>query len=113
MLLVNNYIRKKGAKNKGFAYEIVSYKEYEKLKNAISTVLDDILNHLKTIIPNDNKVDSKNEKNLSKTPKMNSSEVVHSQNEPLNEKETNEVNSKVQKFKKRTQGQKKIMNEEL
>jgi hypothetical protein len=42
-LLLNNHIKKStGTKAKGYSYEIVSYEEYEQLKNSISSVLDNI-----------------------------------------------------------------------
>ncbi|MBL7888012.1 MAG: hypothetical protein JNL24_00575 [Bacteroidia bacterium] len=87
-LLQNNYIKKStGTKAKGYHYEIVSYEEYETLKNSISTVLDDILNKLKKLSPfgKDGK-------------KLNSSVVVQSQNEPLKPNRRKPKTKEVQKF---------------
>ena len=87
-LLWNNYIKKStGNKAKGYAYEIVSYEEYETLKNSISSVLDEILNKLKA-----------DKKNLSEPKAVNSSQVVHKQNEPLKRKRINGKSKEVQKF---------------
>ena len=87
-LLENNYIKKStGDKAKGFNYEIVSYEEYETLKNSISTVLDDILNKLKN-----------DKKNLTEQKEVNSSQVVQSQNEPLKANKRNAKKEQVQKF---------------
>ena len=73
LLLSNNYIKKvKGKKERGFVYEVSSFEEYEQLKQKVSTVLDDIVNNLK-----------ENKKNLSIQNTVNSSLVVHNQNEPL------------------------------
>lgn len=48
-LLLNNYIKKStGTKAKGYSYEIVSYEEYEQLKNSISSVLDTITENIKS-----------------------------------------------------------------
>lgn len=71
-LLLNNYIRKStGTKAKGYRYEIVSYEEYEQLKNSIGSVLDNITKSI-------------------------SSSEVQKQNEPL---KTLPVNGKKKKFK--------------
>ena len=47
LLMENNHIRKTRMKNKSYAYEIVSYEEYENLKSHIGNVLDGILEKLK------------------------------------------------------------------
>jgi predicted transcriptional regulator len=87
-LLQNNYIKKStGNKARGYNYEIVSYEEYETLKNSISTVLDDILNNLK-----------EQKKNLTNNKKLNSSIVVHAQNEPLKTNKRKPKKQEVQKF---------------
>lgn len=71
-LLYNNYIKKStGTKAKGYQYEVVSMKEYETLKNSISSVLDEILNNL-----------TENKKKLTGQNNVNSSPVVQHQNEP-------------------------------
>ncbi|MDD4984155.1 MAG: hypothetical protein PHH82_04955, partial [Candidatus ainarchaeum sp.] len=98
-LLENNYIRKIKTKENNFAYEIPSYEEYEKLKASISNILDDILNKLK-----------ENKNFLSAKIKVNSSDQVHKQNEPLNESKMSNLNTEVQKFTKRhKRGEKKVM----
>jgi predicted transcriptional regulator len=75
-LLVNNYIKKStGTKATGYHYEVVSMEEYETLKNSISNVLDEIINNLK---------------------KVNSLQVVQTQNEPL---QTTNSKEKQRKFK--------------
>lgn len=87
-LLQNNYIKKStGNKARGYNYEIVSYEEYETLKNSISTVLDEILNNLK-----------EQEKNLTDNKTKNSSQVVHKQNEPLKPTNRKAKTKEVQKF---------------
>lgn len=58
-LLLNNYIKKStGTKAKGYSYEIVSYEEYEQLKNSISSVLDMITENIKSkssvVVQNEN-----------------------------------------------------------
>lgn len=73
LLLANNYIKKvKGKKELGFVYEVCSFEEYEQLKNKVSSVLDEIVTNLK-----------ENKKNLGIQNTVNSSAVVHKQNEPL------------------------------
>lgn len=90
-LLLNNYIKKSSDnKLKGYYYEVVSYEEYETLKNSISTVLDDTLERLK-----------EDKKNLIEQNKMNSSLTVHSQNEPLKVNKRKEKEPTVQKFNKK------------
>jgi hypothetical protein len=87
-LLQNNYIKKStGTKARGYSYEIVSYEEYEILKNSINTVLDDILNKLK-----------EDKKNLIDNKTMNSSQVVQSHNEPLKANNSKAKKQQVQKF---------------
>lgn len=61
-LLHNNYIKKStGSKSKGYLYEIVSYDEYERLQNSVSSVLNQIISFVE----------------------MNSSGVVQNAGEPL------------------------------
>lgn len=87
-LLQNNYIKKStGSKAKGYTYEVVSYEEYETLKNSISTVLDEILQQLK-----------EGKKNLDINKSLNSSEVVHKHNEPLKANKRKVKTKEVQKF---------------
>jgi len=87
-LVQNNYIKKStGNKAKGYTYEIVSYEEYETLKNSISTVLDEILNKLK-----------EGKKNLIVQNKLNSLQVVQAQNEPLKTTHRKAKTKEVQKF---------------
>ena len=51
-LLTNGYIRiKSGKKHTGYLYEVTSYKEYEKLQEQVTTVLDDILESLRKCHP--------------------------------------------------------------
>lgn len=51
-LLQNGYIRlQESEKKKGYLFEIVNYEEYQQLQNSISTVLDNILNELRTTAP--------------------------------------------------------------
>lgn len=89
-LILNNYIKKSSDnKLKGYAYEVVSYEEYETLKNSISSVLDDILNQLK-----------EDKKNLTVSKQLNSSVSVHIQNEPLKPSSRKENKPSVQKFSK-------------
>lgn len=72
-LVSNGYIKKvKGKKATGFMYEVSSFAEYEELKNKVGNVLDEIVATLK-----------EGKKNLSIQNEMNSSTVVHNQNEPL------------------------------
>jgi hypothetical protein len=77
-LLQNNYIRKStGTKARGYQYEVVSYQEYEQLKNSINTVLDDVITKIKN------------------SPKQfNSSQEVQSKNEPLKSRTTNAQDKK-------------------
>lgn len=85
-LLYNNYIKKStGTKAKGYKYEVVSMEEYETLKNSISRVLDEILDELR-----------ESKKNLNQQKKVNSSQVVQRQNEPL---KTSNSKGKSKKFK--------------
>lgn len=87
-LLQNNYIKKSSDnKLKGYYYEVVSYEEYDTLKNSISTVLDDILQQLK-----------ENKKNLNINKTMNSSQAVQLQNEPLKANKRKAKKPMVQKF---------------
>jgi predicted transcriptional regulator len=97
-LLQNNYIKKStGSKAKGYTYEVVSYEEYETLKNSISTVLDDILERLK-----------EGKKNLTVQNEVNSSQVVHKQNEPLKANKRKAKKEEVQKFSDRDTSIEKI-----
>lgn len=66
-LLDNNYVKKELQKDRTYLYEIVSYEEYEKLKNNITTVLDTILENIK--------------KNLNTSDKVQSSMTVQNENE--------------------------------
>ncbi|MGB3947586.1 MAG: hypothetical protein WBM13_06360 [Bacteroidia bacterium] len=66
-LLDNNYVKKELQKDRTYLYEIVSYEEYEKLKNSITTVLDTILENIK--------------KNLTTSGKVQSSMTVQNENE--------------------------------
>ena len=101
-LLWNNYIKKStGNKAKGYAYEIVSYEEYETLKNSISSVLDEILDKLK-----------EDKKNLSEPKTVNSSQVVHRQNEPLKRKRINGKSKEVQKFTGKDMSPEKLSEKE-
>ncbi|MFM8914535.1 MAG: hypothetical protein ACKOE6_16690 [Flammeovirgaceae bacterium] len=71
-LASGNYIRKaKGNKAKGYAYEITSYEEYEKLQNNIGQVMDNILQQLKE--------------------RFSGSPVVHANNEPPKRKKAKEL----------------------
>ncbi len=49
--LLNNYYlnRVKGTKNKGYHYEIVSYQEYQKLKEQVGNIMDETLAKIKNI----------------------------------------------------------------
>ncbi|MBT1689145.1 hypothetical protein [Dawidia soli] len=70
-LTANYHIRvANGKRARGYEYEIVSYEEYEKLKQGIETVLDEILDNLK---------------------QFNGSPVVQKQNEPLKEKKVSKL----------------------
>lgn len=65
-LTANYHIRvTNGKRARGYEYEIVSYEEYEMLKQGIETVLDEILESFK---------------------RFNGSPVVQKQNEPLKKK---------------------------
>ena len=80
-LLYNNYVQKStGTKARGYTYEVVSMEEYEQLKNSIGTVLDEVLENVREQI---NTTGGSLEKNLKEKNKVNSSIVVHNQNEPL------------------------------
>jgi len=57
-LLDNNYVKKELQKNRTYIYEIVSYEEYEKLKNSITSVLDTILESIKKNLNTESKVQS-------------------------------------------------------
>jgi len=73
--LVSNYYIKqvKGKKGTSYNYEIVSYKEFQELRNQITSVLDESLKKLEKSI---------------------SSEPVQTQNEPVNKKKTSKINNK-------------------
>jgi hypothetical protein len=87
-LVQNNYIKTiEDKKTKGHVYEVVSYEEYEILKNSISTVLDEILNKLK-----------ENKKNLNQSLTLNSSTSVHTINEPFKATNSKVKKATVQKF---------------
>ena len=65
-LLYNYYLKRvKGTKNKGYKYEIVSYQEYQKLKEQVGNVLDETLVKIKNSSPSGSKrsnvVQKKNE----------------------------------------------------
>ena len=72
--LVNNYYIKqvKGKTGTTYQYEIVSYKEFQELRNHITSVLDD---------------------NLKKLDQFTSSEPVQSDNEPVKTKRTRKLNN--------------------
>jgi hypothetical protein len=102
-LLQNNYIKKStGTKAKGYHYEIVSYEEYETLKNSISGVLDDILQQLKQDNKKINAPGVLAQKNLIEQKEVNSSQVVQLQNEPLKASKRKAKIQEVQKFSKKT-----------
>lgn len=89
-LLLNNYIKKStGTKAKGYRYEIVSYEEYEQLKNSISNVLDNIAAGLKSI----------------------SSPKVQKQNEPLKAVPVKEIPKMFKSSPEQEAGQKKIIGQ--
>lgn len=68
MLMENSYIRKVQVKNKSYAYEIVSYQEYEKLQSSIAGVLDGVLQSIK--------------EKISAKGRVQGSKEVQTQNEP-------------------------------
>lgn len=89
-LLLNNYIKKgTGTKAKGYRYEIVSYEEYEQLKNSISSVLDNIVAGLKSI----------------------SSVKVQTQNEPLKPTPVKVIQKKFKSSLTQEQGKRKRIEE--
>lgn len=50
-LFANGFIKRStGSKAKGFSYEVVSYEEYQSLQNTISSVLDETLQKLKSVV---------------------------------------------------------------
>ncbi len=51
-LLRNNYVKISGGNKyrKGFEYEVIKYEEYEKLKSKTMTVLDEVLEKIKTSV---------------------------------------------------------------
>jgi hypothetical protein len=70
-LMGNYHIRvANGKRARGYEYEIVSYEEYNKLKQGIETVLDEILDNLK---------------------QFKGSPVVQKQNEPLKRKKVSKL----------------------
>lgn len=77
-LLDNNYVKKEIQKDRTWLYEIVSYEEYEKLKNNITTVLDDILKQLTATL---NASGGSPQKNLNTSGKVQSSIAVQNENE--------------------------------
>lgn len=86
-LLSNGYIKRvKGKSATGFVYEISSFEEYEQLKNKITTVLDEIVNRLRS-----------DKKNLAKQNTENSSQVDHSKNGPLKPAPNKETKKKINK----------------
>ena len=70
--LINNYYIKKteGKKGTAYSYEVVSYKEFQELRNRITSVLD---------------------KNLEKLKQFTSPEPVQTKNEPLKQKRTKKI----------------------
>lgn len=87
-LLLNNYIKKSSEnKLKTYGYEVVSYEEYETLKNSISSVLDGVLNKLK-----------EDKKNLTEQNKVNGSVSVHPLIEPIKPNNIKRKKPSVQKF---------------
>ncbi len=84
----NNYIRTVTDKKvKGHVYEVVSYEEYETLKNSISSVLDEILTQLKALSPLRRDGEE-----------LNSSTMVQSISEPLKPSKRKAKSTTVQKF---------------
>ncbi|MCA2951404.1 hypothetical protein [Microcystis sp. M112S1] len=78
-LVSGGYIRKgKGSKAKGYAYEVVSYEEYQKLQDNIGQVMDNILLKLK-------------EARLPDGQGFSGSPVVQKQNEPPKRKKIKEL----------------------
>ena len=77
--LYNNYYikRVKGTKSKGFEYEVTSYEEFRKLKESITSVLDQTLEKLRNTEP---------AKGTGKR-----SNAVQTENEPPKPKETNTI----------------------
>jgi hypothetical protein len=50
-LFANGFIKRStGSKAKGFSYEVVSYEEYQSLQNTISSVLDQTLQNLTSVV---------------------------------------------------------------
>ncbi len=97
-LLQNNYVKTNTDKKvKGHVYEVVSYEEYETLKNSISTVLDEILKQLK-----------EDKKNLIESEKLNSSTTVHNASEPIKPAKRKAKNTTVQKFSEKNNSTKII-----
>ena len=75
-LLYNYYLKRvKGTRNKGYLYEIVSYQEYQKLKEQVGNVLDETLAKIKNSSPSGS----------------DRSNVVQKKNEPRKTKKTNKV----------------------
>lgn len=86
-LLSNGYIKRvKGKSTTGFVYEISSFEEYEQLKNKITTILDEIVNRLRS-----------DKKNLAQQNTANSSQVDHSKNGPLKPSPNKEKKEKTKK----------------
>jgi hypothetical protein len=77
-LMGNYHIRvSNGKKARGYEYEIVSYEEYNKLKQGIETVLDEILDNLKRLPAGQ--------------AGFNGSPVVQNRNEPLKKKKVSKL----------------------
>ncbi|MFZ5554306.1 MAG: hypothetical protein ACOZCO_14400 [Bacteroidota bacterium] len=94
MLIENNLIKKVQLKHKSYAYEVVSYEEYEKLQGNISNVLDGILEKLK--------------KNAPTSPVVHGSGKVHSRNELKKAAPAKEKTGKVQKFAQKEEQQENL-----
>ena len=72
-ILIENYFIKKTKTKEGFIYEVSSYEDYSKLKDKVTTTLDNIIQQLK---------EARAKKNLDIQNTVHSSSTVHNQNEP-------------------------------
>jgi len=78
-LMSNYYIKQvKGKKGTAYSYQIVSYKEFQELKNHVSNVLDENLKKLEELA-------------LSMSKGFTSPAVVHTENEPVKSKSASKV----------------------
>jgi hypothetical protein len=112
-LLCNNYIKRSSNKKlKGYFYEVVSFEEYETLKNSINSLLDDVFKKLvlsRPVLGNVEAVEGLSEQNTgaenelppkNTNDKVNGSHPVQSPSEPLKPNDSIAKKPTVQKFTK-------------